>query len=63
MMRLEWRSPVGSIHRVMSSTNLLDPDGWTALSDDISIIHETTEWVDEGSANEQLRFYRIEEVQ
>jgi len=46
----------------MSSTNLVDPDGWTALSDDISIMREITEWVDEGSANDQCRFYRVKEV-
>jgi hypothetical protein len=46
----------------VSGARVLDANGWTALSDDISIIREITEWVDEGSVNEQLRFYRIEEV-
>ena len=46
----------------MCATNLLDPNGWTALSDEMSIIRETTEWVDEGSANDQSRFYRIKEM-
>lgn len=62
MIRLEWRSVVGSVHRVMSSTDLADPNGRSALSGDISIIREITEWVDEGSAIEELRFYRIQEV-
>ena len=47
----------------MCATNLLNPESWSPLSDDISIIHEITEWVDEGIAGEQLRFYRIEEIQ
>ena len=29
---------------------------------DMSIIREITEWVDEGSANEECTFYRIEEI-
>ncbi len=62
--RVEWVGSVGSIHTVMSSTNLLETNGWSALSDDISIIREFTQWTDEGSTNtaEACRFYRIQEV-
>jgi len=62
--RVEWVGAVGSIHTVMSSTNLLETNGWSALSDDISVIHELTEWTDEGSTNaaEACRFYRIQEL-
>jgi len=62
MVRLQWTSPVGSIHTVMASMNLHDPNAWTALSDDISIIRETTAWVDEESPSEQITFYRIKEI-
>jgi hypothetical protein len=44
------------------ATSTLDANGWTAFSDDISVIREITEWVDEGSGSEQLRFYRIKEI-
>jgi len=62
--RVEWVGAVGSIHTVMSSTNLLQTNGWSALSDDIGIIRELTEWTDEGSTNtsESCRFYRIREI-
>ncbi len=46
----------------MCAANLLDTNGSSPLSDDISIIHEITEWVDEESPGEQLSFYRIEEI-
>jgi hypothetical protein len=62
--RVKWLGAVGSIHTVMSSTNLLETNGWSALSDDVSIIRELTAWTDEGSTNtaEACRFYRIREV-
>jgi hypothetical protein len=62
--RVEWVGAVGSIHTVMSSTNLLETNGWSVLSDDISVIHELTEWIDEGSTNaaESCRFYSIQEI-
>lgn len=61
---VEWSGAVGSIHTVMTSTNLMDTNGWSALSDDMSIIQELTEWTDDQSTNasDRVRFYRINEI-
>lgn len=62
--QIQWAGAVGSLHNVQSTTNLLEGDGWSELSDDISIISDLTEWTDLSSTNsaELLRFYRINEV-
>jgi len=62
--QIQWAGAVGSMHNVQSTTNLLEGDGWSELSDDISIIRDLTEWTDLSSTNsaELLRFYRINEV-
>ena len=62
--RVTWTSSVGSIHTVMTSTNLLDTNGWSDLSDDLSISKELTTWMDEANSNAigRVRFYRVKEI-
>jgi len=60
--QLVWDSVVGSLHTVMSSTNLLDTNGWSELSVPISILKQETDWIDNGGAPPSVRFYRIDQV-
>jgi len=60
--QLVWDSVVGSLHTVMSSTNLLNTNGWSELSAPLSIIKEETDWVDDDGASPNVRFYRINQV-
>jgi len=62
MVRLEWTSLLGSIHTVMASTNLHDPNPWTPLSDDMTIFRDNPAWVDEQSPTQHTTFYRIKET-
>ncbi len=59
---LIWESVVGSLHTVMSSTNLLNTNGWSGLSAPLGIIQEQTDWADETSGSEHVRFYRIHQT-
>lgn len=61
---IQWAGAVGSIHNVQSTTNLLQDSGWSELSDDISIIRDSTEWTDNLPSNsaDVIRFYRINEI-
>lgn len=60
--QLAWQSVVGSIHTVMTSTDLLDTNGWSELSAPISIFKEETGWADDSGALPNVRFYRINQI-
>jgi hypothetical protein len=60
---VSWDSVVGSLHTVISSTNLSDTNSWVEQSAPLSIISEKTDWEDETSGSDTVRFYRILQTQ
>lgn len=60
--RLEWNSVVGSLHTIMSSTNLVDSNSWVVIPEaTLSILQEQSEWIDASNSFNNVQFYRIQE--